>query len=44
MFKNHRKVEIFARNHNRRFGIFSIGNELGESYEKWMQTSICDKV
>lgn len=26
MFKGKRKIEIFARNHNLRFGIFSIGN------------------
>lgn len=29
MFKGGKKVEIFARNHNVRFGIFSMGNELG---------------
>lgn len=29
MFKSARKIEIFARNHNLRFGIFSVGNELG---------------
>ena len=28
-FKGQRKLEIFARNHNRHFGLFSIGNELG---------------
>ena len=44
MFKGMRKIEIFARNHNRRMGIFSIGNELGESYDKWMQLIVCDKV
>ena len=36
MFKSNPKIEIFARNHNLRFGIFSIGNELGESYDKWL--------
>jgi mRNA (2'-O-methyladenosine-N6-)-methyltransferase len=43
MFKNNPKVEIFARNHNLRFGLFSIGNELGESYDKWLLKLSCDE-
>jgi N6-adenosine-specific RNA methylase IME4 len=43
MFKGGKKVEIFARNHNLRFGIFSMGNELGESYDKWLLRLECDK-
>ncbi len=43
MFKGKRKIEVFARNHNMKFGIFSIGNELGESYDKWLLTLNCDK-
>ena len=43
MFKGKRKIEIFARNHNVRFGIFSIGNELGEAYDKWMLHFNCDR-
>jgi mRNA (2'-O-methyladenosine-N6-)-methyltransferase len=42
MFKSARKIEIFARNHNLRFGIFSVGNELGESYDKWLLKLECD--
>lgn len=43
MFKGARKIEIFARNHNLRFGIFSVGNELGESYDKWLLRLECDQ-
>ena len=43
MFKGKRKIEVFARNHNIRFGIFSVGNELGEAYDKWMLHLKCDK-
>ena len=42
MFPGKRVVEVFARNHNLRFGVFSIGNELGESYEKWKLHLNCD--
>ena len=30
-----KKIEIFARNHNLRPGWLSLGNQLGELYEKW---------
>lgn len=43
MFKGGNKIEIFARNHNLRFGIFSVGNELGESYDKWLLRLSCDE-
>jgi mRNA (2'-O-methyladenosine-N6-)-methyltransferase len=43
MFKGGKKIEIFARNHNLRFGLFSMGNELGESYDKWLLKLECDK-
>ena len=43
IFKGKKKIEIFARNHNLRFGIFSVGNELGEAYDKWMLHLNCDK-
>ena len=43
MFKGGRKIEIFARNHNLRFGIFSVGNQLGESYDKWLLKLECDE-
>ena len=32
MFPGKKLIEVFARNHNLRFGVFSVGNELGESY------------
>ena len=28
---------------NLRFGIFSMGNELGESYDKWLLCLECDE-
>ena len=34
-----KKIEIFARNHNLRPGWFSIGNQLGELYNKWYELS-----
>ena len=43
MFKEGKKIEIFARNHNLRFGVFSMGNELGESYDKWLLRLECDQ-
>jgi hypothetical protein len=34
MMPGAKKIEFFARNHNLRNGWFSLGNELGEAYEK----------
>ena len=34
---------MFARNHNLRFGLFSVGNELGEAYDKWKLHLRCDE-
>ena len=42
IFKGKKKIEVFARNHNLRFGLFSVGNELGEAYDKWMLHLHCD--
>ena len=36
------KIEIFARNNNLRPGWFSIGNQLGETYEKWLIDFNCN--
>jgi len=30
-----KKIEIFGRNNNLRPGWFTVGNQLGETYEKW---------
>ncbi|KAM3132446.1 hypothetical protein pb186bvf_015405 [Paramecium bursaria] len=35
MMPGAKRLEIFARNHNLRHGWFSIGNQLGETYQKW---------
>jgi len=37
-----KKIELFARNHNLRPGWFSLGNQLGETYEKWYNIVNCD--
>ena len=37
------KCEVFARNNNLRAGWFSLGNQLGEQFDKWINNIICDK-
>jgi len=37
-----KKIEIFARNHNIRPGWLSLGNQLGELYEKWTEKIDCN--
>nr|CAG4709834.1 unnamed protein product [Naegleria fowleri] len=38
-----RKIELFARNHNIRRGWLSVGNRLGEAFEKEMTSYSCTK-
>ena len=38
-----KKLELFARNHNLRKGWFSLGNQLGENYNKWKNLISCDE-
>ncbi|CAD8188317.1 unnamed protein product [Paramecium pentaurelia] len=42
MMPGAKKVEIFARNNNLRHGWFSIGNQLGETYQKWLVQISCN--
>ena len=42
MLPGTRKVEIFARNHNIRPGWFSMGNQLGELFNKWANKVECN--
>lgn len=35
-------MEVFARNNNLRTGWFSLGNQLGEAYDKWFLTVSCN--
>ncbi|CAD8188350.1 unnamed protein product [Paramecium octaurelia] len=42
MMPGSKKVEIFARNHNLRHGWFSIGNQLGETFQKWLVQISCN--
>jgi mRNA m6A methyltransferase catalytic subunit len=37
-----KKIELFARNHNLREGWLSLGNQLGDSYNKWNSVVQCD--
>ena len=37
-----KKIEVFARNHNLRYGWFSLGNELGPIYNKENYLLNCD--
>ena len=37
-----KKIEIFGRNNNLRPGWFTVGNQLGETYEKWTQQITCN--
>lgn len=43
MMPNSRKIEVFARNNNLRTGWLSLGNQIGEVFEKWKNHMICDK-
>lgn len=43
MMPGSKKIELFARNHNLRPGWFSLGNQLGENYEKWYNVVNCNK-
>lgn len=43
MMPNSRKIEVFARNNNLRKGWFSLGNQIGEVFEKWKNHMMCDK-
>lgn len=38
-----KKIEIFARNHNIRPGWFSLGNQLGDLYDKWFNQVDCNE-
>ena len=38
-----RKIEVFARNNNLRKGWLSLGNQIGEVFEKWKNHMVCDK-
>ncbi|EGR29984.1 methyltransferase like 3, putative [Ichthyophthirius multifiliis] len=38
-----KKIEIFARNNNLRPGWLSLGNQLGETYEQWLNLVCCDE-
>lgn len=35
MMPGSKKIELFSRNHNLRPGWFSLGNQLGDLFEKW---------
>lgn len=43
MMPGAKKLELFARNHNLKEGWFSIGNQLGENYNKWKNLIDCDE-
>lgn len=43
MMPNSRKIEVFARNNNLRKGWLSLGNQIGEVFEKWKNHMSCDK-
>lgn len=43
MMPNSRKIEVFARNNNLRKGWLSLGNQIGEVFEKWKNHMMCDK-
>ena len=38
-----KKIELFARNNNLRVGWFSLGNQLGEIYDKWISHIECNE-
>ena len=38
-----KKIELFARNNNLRHGWFSLGNQLGEMYQKWQVEINCNQ-
>ena len=43
MLPGSKKIEVFARNHNLRSGWFSLGNQLGEVYDKWFNLLNCNE-
>jgi len=43
MMPGAKKVEIFARNNNLRQGWLSLGNQIGEVFEKWQKKVHCDE-
>jgi mRNA (2'-O-methyladenosine-N6-)-methyltransferase len=43
MMPGARKVELFARNNNLRTGWFSLGNQLGEQYDTWLNNIECNE-
>ena len=42
MMPGAKKIELFARNHNLRPGWFSLGNQLGEEFDKWYNLIGCN--
>lgn len=42
MMPGSKKIELFARNNNLRKGWLSLGNQLGENYQKWKNIVTCD--
>jgi len=42
MMPGAKKIELFARNHNLRPGWFSLGNQLGEEFDKWYNSIGCN--
>lgn len=43
MFPGSKKIELFARNNNLRYGWFSLGNQLGDLHKKWINIIDCDE-
>jgi N6-adenosine-specific RNA methylase IME4 len=43
MMPGSKKIEIFARNNNLRQGWLSVGNQIGEVFEKWRNKTTCDR-
>ena len=43
MMPGAKKAEVFARNHNLRPGWLSLGNQIGEAFEKWRNMMTCDR-
>lgn len=42
MMPGSKKIELFARNNNLREGWFSLGNQLGETFNEWRNVLTCD--
>ena len=43
MVSGGKKIELFARNNNIRPGWLSLGNQIGEVYDKWLNKVDCNK-